>query len=280
MNAGLCDLVVTNPLAPAPIRAIVLYPTLAPTSGVEIGPYHFDTTRDAPLADGIWPLCLISHGGGGSHLLYRSIATDLARHGLVVVCVEHPGDHRGDRSLTGTDQAALTRPAHVSRVLDAMLADTRFGACIAREEISIVGHSMGGYTALALLGGQPWTRRAQPLPVQADARIGRGVLLAPATDWYRAPGALNAVTAPLLVVTGERDVVTPAAAIQQTLAHLPPHTPVSWCSVPDAGHFAFLTPFPAEMVKPDFPPSQDPPGFDRHQFHQALPGIIRRFLSR
>lgn len=259
---------------------IVQYPTLAAASGTTLGPYTFDATLDAPIASGLFPVCLISHGGGGSHLLYRSIGTHLSRRGFIVVSPEHPGDNKNDRSLSNTDESAVARPRHMSLALDALLADPFFRLSADACRVGIVGHSMGGFTALALAGGHAWSRSGQALPVIADSRIGAAVLLAPATDWFMAPGALDSVVTPLLVMAGERDPVTPPDAIQRALARLPAGTPLEMIVVPGAGHFSFLSPFPVAMQRADFPPASDPEGFDREQFHEVLPVLVHDFLVR
>jgi hypothetical protein len=46
-----------------------------------------------------------------------------------------------------------------------------------------------------------------------------------------------------------------------------------------AGHFSFLSPFPADMISPDVPPSHDPPGFDGRAFHEAMVPDVQRFLQ-
>ncbi len=50
--------------------------------------------------------------------------------------------------------------------------------------------------------------------------------------------------------------------------------------VPGAGHFAFLSPFPPAMTRPEFPPSQDPEGFDRAAYQPRLCAEIVAFLRR
>ena len=50
--------------------------------------------------------------------------------------------------------------------------------------------------------------------------------------------------------------------------------------IPNAGHYAFLSPFPASMVSAEFAPSQDPPGFDRVAFHQELHRDVFEFLRK
>ncbi|MGE0592676.1 MAG: alpha/beta hydrolase family protein [Vicinamibacterales bacterium] len=279
MNSGIRQLEILDSEGGAPFPAVVQYPTDQASTGTMIGPYYFEATPDAVPAPGRFPTCVISHGGGGSHLLYRSIGTHLAISGYVVVSLEHPGDNRNDRSRSGTDRAALDRPRHASCAIDAVLADPVLGQVADGARACVVGHSMGGYTALALVGGRPWSRSGQPIPTRADARVRAAVLLAPATDWFMAPGALADVSVPLLVLAGERDHVTPPAAIRQALAGLLTRGTATLDVVPGAGHYSFLTPFPAQMRRPDFPPATDPDGFDRDGFHVELPRRVEAFLT-
>jgi predicted dienelactone hydrolase len=50
------------------------------------------------------------------------------------------------------------RPFHVSRVIDALLSDAEWKDRIATDtqgpRVGAMGHSAGGYTAIALAGGQ------------------------------------------------------------------------------------------------------------------------------
>jgi len=280
MNSGFAHLPIPDPVFGGTFPAVVQYPTTEPAAGVAIGPFTWDATLDAPLAPGRFPVCVISHGAGGSHLLYRSIATHLARSGYLVVCPEAPRDNRNDRSLSYTDEAVTNRCLQLSKTLDTLLADGRFGPAVAEGRTAIVGHSLGGCAALALAGGQPWSRNGTPIPVRADARFKVGVLMAPASAYYRGPRALDKIAIPLLVLAGEKDDVTPAADIQQTLQPLADAGRCELAVVKGAGHFSFLSPFPAALRSPDFPPGQDPEGFNREQFHAELPGIVESFLTR
>ncbi len=57
-------------------------------------------------------------------------------------------------------------------------------------------------------------------------------------------------------------------------------TRVEYRVIGNAGHYAFLSPFPAEMADTAFLPSQDPAGFGRGRFHLELNARIEVFLRR
>ncbi|MET0265376.1 MAG: alpha/beta hydrolase, partial [Duganella sp.] len=119
----------------------------------------------------------------------------------------------------------------------------------------------------------------QPVPVTPDARVRALVLLAPATGWY-IPGALAEVRLPILMVTGDQDVNTPSGHALNVLVGVGEPSLVEHKVYAGAGHFSFMSKFPPEMTKPEFHPSQDPPGFDRSDIQQELFAQITGFLHR
>ena len=66
------------------LSAFVHYPCERPAVTTAFGPYELEVSEDAPLAPGRFPLVLISHGSGGSPLLYRTVSLLLARSGYLV----------------------------------------------------------------------------------------------------------------------------------------------------------------------------------------------------
>ena len=271
--------------ADADIPVRVFYPTLEPAQPVRLGPYAMDLATDgAPEGEGL-PLVVVSHGMGGSGLVYRTLAAHLARAGFVVALPEHPGDNRDDNRLSGTAANLENRPRHLRLVIDGLFADPGLGPWLRPGEVGLIGHSLGGYTALALAGGRPACfaaeaedGRPRAIPIAPDPRVKALVLLAPATVWFMAPGALSGVTAPILMLTGEKDVQTPplhAAIVTGGVAGQIHHRVVT-----GAGHFAFLSPFPPEMTRAGFAPSQDPEGFDRAGFHLDMNAEVTEFLRR
>jgi predicted dienelactone hydrolase len=277
--AGSQEFAVRRDPAAAPFTALLHYPCEQPSSPTAFGPYELNVSVDAPPARGRFPLVLISHGSGGSPLLYRSLSLRLARSGYLVALPRHPGDSLGDNDLAQSVDTLRNRPAQLIALLDALLGDPTFGACLADEPVTAVGHSMGGYTALSVAGGQPWTRAREPLVVAHDARIGALVLLAPACGPFLAPGALAAITAPVLALTAEHDTLTPDSEIRAALAGIPDQRQVTIQMVSNAGHFSFLDPFPKTRHSPQFEPALDPSGFDRERFHQGFPDLVREWIG-
>lgn len=277
---GYRQIVVTDPIQQAAMPVLLFYPTHQPPSGAELGPYQFAVSPEAEAAPGRYPVVVISHGSGGTHILYRTIAMHLARHGYIVAVPEHPGNNRLDNSLYGTVDNLMNRPRHIRLVLDAITQDAALGAVADCDTAAVIGHSMGGYTALAVAGGKPWSKEGQPVDVETDARVRALVLLAPATAWFQRQDTLKNVTAPILILTGQHDDITPQWHADLVRNGVADTEKVQFREVENAGHFSFLSPFPPKLVAGGFPPTQDPEGFDRVRFHEEFPEEIRKFLEQ
>ncbi len=259
--------------------ALVLYPTRLPPTPTAFGAYTIDVSPDAPVADGRFPLVVVSHGSGGSHLLYRTIGTHLAKSGYVVALLEHPGNNRNNNELANAHENLENRPRHVRLAIDAVASDAQFSACVRSNNVAIIGHSMGGYTALAVAGGTPWSESRQRVEVVPDPRVRTLVLLAPATAWYLPEGSLGNVTVPILMLIAEHDAFTPRWHADLVLNGVPDRGQVTCRVIANAGHFSFLSPFPLHMRLANFLPSTDPEGFDREEFHEWLPGELLDYLD-
>jgi predicted dienelactone hydrolase len=256
---------------------LVLYPTEVPSAPTLLGPYSFDVSPDAPVAEGRFPLIVVSHGNGGSHLLYRTVTIHLARNGYVVAHLEHPGNNRNDNSLEGTYENLVRRPRHIRLTIDAISQE--FGAHVQSENVAVMGHSMGGYAALAIAGGIPWSKDGQRVKVVPDPRVRALVLLAPGTAFFYPENSLRDVSVPILMLTAEHDPVTPRWQAELLMDRVPDRDQVTWREIENAGHFSFLSPFPPHMRNPGFLPSTDPAGFDREKLHERLPEEILYFLD-
>jgi len=256
---------------------LVQYPTDEVSRPIAFGPYAINVSPDAEIIGEQFPLVIISHGNGGSHLLYRTISTHLAKNGYIVAMPEHYGNNRNNNTLEHTTENLLSRPRHVSLTIDFLLSDNSFSRNIARRRIAVIGHSMGGYTALALAGGVPRTKDGLVLKVASDSRVKAIVLLAPGTGWFM--NSLSGVAIPILMLTAEHDPVTPKWNGEIVLNYITEKSKLTFKEIENAGHYSFLSPFPATMKNPNFLPSTDPTGFDREKFHEQLPIDILDFLN-
>ena len=282
-----CRLVDIDDVAQSAVVPLaLLYPADGVAATEHFGPYSVDVARDAPAVGGPYPLVVISHGNSGTPWAYRQMAQHLVRAGFVVALPAHTGNTRNDNTLAGTAANLANRPRHISLVIDAALSDPVLHRHIANCGVAVIGHSIGGYTALAVAGGTPWSAshenadaQVHPVPVRADARVRALVLLNPATPWF-IPGALQAIRLPIMIRTGEKDELTPAEHAQNVIGGVGAPELVEHKEIAGAHHFAFMSKFPPEMTRPNFKPSQDPPGFDRDAVQPALFADITEFLQR
>ena len=256
---------------------LIHYPTYQVSASTSFGPYTMDVSIDAAIVEEQFPLVVISHGNGGSHLLYRTISIHLARNGYIVAMPEHYGNNRNNNQLENTLENLVSRPAHISLTIDVLQTGDVFGRHIATNKIAVIGHSMGGYTALALAGGIPYTREGQKVNVLPDSRVKAIVLLAPGTGWFT--NSLDKLVIPVLMLTAEHDLITPVWNAEVVLEGVLDRSLITWRVIKNAGHFSFLSPFPVTMKNPGFLPSTDPSGFDREAFHKELPVEILDFLN-
>lgn len=112
----------------------------------------------AAIAEGRFPLVVLSHGSGGNMDAIAWISSGLALRGAMVLAVNHPGSTSGDssprRSLRLDERAA-----DLTSALDHLLAAPEFARHVDAAHITSLGFSLGGTTALGLAGAR-WDREA------------------------------------------------------------------------------------------------------------------------
>jgi predicted dienelactone hydrolase len=264
--------------------------------------FEMPVARDVPVAAGAFGVIVVSHGAGGMALLHRDLAMALALRGYVVAAPTHPRG-KGD-DISGVS-VWVGRPKQVSRVVDAVLDDGELGAHIERERIGVVGHSNGGYTALAVAGARPSpgagavhcrehpddarfcgaggaatreaAREVGHLPELRDPRVRSVVLMAPNAVPFT-DDALARVTVPVLVYAAEKDDLTRVQYHGERLAKTLPR--VECVLVKGAGHFSFVTSFPTVPKILAGEGARDPDGFDRDAFHEVMNREIVGFFNR
>ena len=313
-EAGLRQLTIAGTSDSPPIMVALYYPTVAPAQAVPMGPFEPHVAIQGPPDATVKGLIILSHGTGGSELAHSSLAEALARNGYLAAALRHPGDNWQDRSLLKDPTGAFfsQRPRQVTRVIDALLNDPQWRDRIARDasgpRIGAVGHSAGGYTVLALAGGEPdlfriashcgaearedlifcgmGTRERAPgtaAPVSgphtslADARVRAVVALAPLGVVFTAR-SLADIRIPVALYEAEDDrFLVPRYHAEWVARNVPE---VQMHRVPNAWHFAFVDPPTRAIASEDGDVAADPPGFDRRAFLEQLAQDIPAFFDR
>ena len=292
------------------IAVALYYPTQAPSQAVVMGLFTAHIAIQAPLPEKVRGLIILSHGTGGSELGHSSLAEALAQRGYLVAALRHPGDNWQDRSLwsKAPDRYFIERPAQVSRVIDALLADPDWKDRIAADaqgpRIGAVGHSAGGYTVTALAGGQADLRRisehcrdhaaddpifcsmvrpsgqaTEPpsIPPTVDKRVRAVVALAPFGVAFTASSLAN-VRIPLAVYAAQGDRWLVPRFHAEWIARNVPNAESH--QIANAWHFAFMDPPSGPILTPDGDAAADPPGFDRRAFLARLQAELPAFFDK
>jgi predicted dienelactone hydrolase len=261
------------------------------------------------------PLVIISHGFGADRGFLRYLARHLASHGLTVAALEHPGSNvnwLSRASVSGNPGDLMSplefidRPKDISFLLDELtLLNEQPGTWQGKfntKVVSVIGHSLGGYTALALAGGElqldelrrsckstdllskspaEWLQcAASELPSRrlqlGDARVKNAIALNPVVGQLFGKTGLKQVAIPTLILSGTEDAFTPAVNHQ-----LQPFTQLgsekylltviggTHLSVGDPSNLGIQRTLVQERI-----------GDDVEQLHQLLQGVSLAFIKQ
>ena len=201
---------------------------------------------------------LFSVGAGGNPERHLPLLTCLADHGCTVAA---PHFQRLVSPIPTHDDLLL-RVRRLRLALDHIM----------RPEMKAagVGHSIGSTVLLVLAGAEAWTYAGQRVSVASDLRLDRLALLAPATDFFRVPGALDGVSVPVCAWAGTKDEMTPPAQAAFLKEEIGRRVPVDVHIVEGAGHFSFMNAPPPQTVE-SLP--------DRDAFFARLGNQICRFVT-
>ena len=227
-----------------------------------------------------YPLVVFSHGYALSPIVYSTLVEHYASQGYIVLAPEH--NETFDQSLTGFWKALIDRPVDIHRTIDYAELLTKPGAPLAglvdMDNIAVVGHSYGGYTALAAAGARfefaayktrcaaltaddPLNFFCAPIPNESDMAMRAGLDEVPSGLWpsFGDPRVKAAISlagdaypfdqrglaeleVPIMAMGGTIDEGTPYTwGAKLTYDHVGSENK-TLVSFPGAGHFLFLDP--------------------------------------
>lgn len=165
-QTGMMDLTILDADGDRHLEGFVWYPTQETDGQTRAhGNMVWQSINVIPNAtpvEGQKPLLVLSHGMFGNARNQAWLAEAMTRQGYLVAAIDHPGTSTFQRDPDHRREL-WERPRDISRTIDYVIASSEFGAMVDPDRIYMAGHSLGGFTALALAGG-----RYDPARVDAD----------------------------------------------------------------------------------------------------------------
>ncbi|MGK7907243.1 MAG: alpha/beta hydrolase [Synechococcus sp.] len=225
------------------------------------------------------PLVVISHGLASNRNTFAYLAEHLASQGYAVAAIEHPTTDatRYQQYIAGFEkepetEVAIRRPLDITALLDYLeqqaTIDPAWEGKVRTDRIGLVGHSLGGYTALAAGGAQfdfdylnqvcsdskrtilPFNLslllqcQVLELPAEeyeiADDRVAAILAINPIGSALFGPDGFSQIQIPTMIIVGSNDFFAPAMGEQVN--------PFTWLTnehrylvlVENGTHFSFL----------------------------------------
>lgn len=259
-----------------------------------------ETIPDASIAEGKFPLLLLSHGTGGNRFSLTWFVDKMVKEGYVVVAV----DHYGNSTFNKIPREFLKwweRAIDIQYVLTNVLKDEKIGLKVDHSRIGGVGFSLGGYTNIALAGGYVDRNHEGPeenqkeLPPEfpgteevidfdndsliiasynqykdkvKDDRIKAFFVMAPAIGFgFHTEEQTKEITAPIFIVAGRGDTNTPIEYNAKTYHKLIKSSQVYFFDE-HVNHYVFLNEATEAGLKILPTLTVDHPNVNRKDIHQ------------
>jgi predicted dienelactone hydrolase len=250
---------------PPAMTVSIWYPTQAAPEACRYNDSYKTTTRiavESPPTSGAHPLVIFSHGYGGAGISSIYLTEYLAAHGFIVAAPDHEDKNYIVRTRPGTplksknyslnvirlarsggqfDHAGYAyRSQDVSQTIDDLLSlnqtdGSPFRGAINPEAIGVMGHSLGGYTALCVCGMRP---------AECDPRIKAALLLTGGVFMFQAKD-YRSLRVPVMFMFGEAETARwralflndKMADTRRAYDHCAP--PKYMIEIKEANHFSF-----------------------------------------
>jgi dienelactone hydrolase len=202
-----------------------------------------------PAGTGARPLVLFSHGVSGCRDQSAYLMAALAKAGMIVAAPDHTDERCGETLSPASLPPDIADPAlfkderyagrrdQLRALRDSLVADPVLGPLINPAQLALLGHSLGGYTVLAMAGARPG------IPLAGLRAV---VVVGPYLLPYASSGTPESIKVPVLVEAGAKD---PASG---NLAEFLPRLGGPACAqvFPHAMHFAWVD--SRDLAQPEY----------------------------
>ena len=207
------------------------------------------------------PVVLLSHGFGSEPRSFNYLSEHLASYGIAAVSVEHIGSDsdyeleilEGAKKRAIAPREFVERPLDIHYVLDELerrnQTDPMLKGRLDLDRVGAIGHSLGGYTTLALAGAEINVDRLQaqcpnkkinlnmsllmqcrakdlnPQQQLTDPRIDAAIAISPISSGILGQSSLSDIAIPTAILSGSEDIIAPV--VQEQVY------PFTWLSMPD-----------------------------------------------
>jgi predicted dienelactone hydrolase len=298
-----------------PLKTEIWYPTQDTTGTNVAEDYPFKlprTSQNAVIAPGKFPLILLSHGTGGNRISQMWLACELVGSGYIVASVDHFGNTL-DNKIPENFVRIWDRPLDLSFLLDHLLSDSTWAISIDSNKIGMAGFSLGGYTGIALAGGEAdfgllrrfaetqqgasefnvpelgdvsylitrdlvneGNRKSSDLK---DERISAFAFMAPALGAaFRSKEQLASVQAPLLIIGAANDKRTPIENNARHYHQLVDHSEYHELEG-EIGHYIFMNEARGWLKRDAKQIFMDANGVNRERIHERVSKKITVFFD-
>ena len=241
------------------------------------------------------PVAILSHGFGSEPKSFDYLGKHLASYGIAAVSVEHIGSDsdyeleilEGAKKRAIASSEFIERPLDIHYVLDELerrnASDPNIKGTLDLDKIGAIGHSLGGYTTLALAGAEINVERlrslcpnkkidlnisllmqcrAKNLEVKrklTDSRVKGAIAISPIASGIFGKKSLSKIAIPTAIVSGSEDIIAPV--VQEQIY------PFTWLTAKDK-YLAMM--IPGDHFSSSSLPRQKP----------ADPTIVEEFVGK
>jgi predicted dienelactone hydrolase len=268
------------------------------------------------------PLVIISHGFGADRRFLNYLAYHLASYGLTVAALEHPASNvtwlteiASDPSRTSNlddifpASEFIDRPKDISFLIDQLDRLNRYSTILHGKlntnQVTVIGHSLGGYTALALAGAEldfsglrqfcseispaglspaDWlqctaTELSDEKINLRDPRVAQIIALSPVVGHLFSEASLNHISIPTLILTGTDDTIAPTVS-QQLLPFTELRSPKYLLTAIGATHLSVGDPANLNHALTDNLFVRERRGEETEPLRELLKGISLAFIMQ